>query len=157
MGLPHHIAISATVTLTDAFAALVATSRKLLGFTRRFAGLPVRNSGTLGGNVANWLADRRFDAAADCAGRQRGADEVSAGATARELRLEHLYTGYRQNVMAPDEVLAWIKGAICPRRFGRLPSRSQTLRDDISAVCWPSACTSTTGNPAGASTSAPAV
>ncbi|MGH8806145.1 MAG: FAD binding domain-containing protein, partial [Polaromonas sp.] len=27
----------------------------------------------------------------------------------RELPLEQLYTGYRQNVMAPDEVLAWIK------------------------------------------------
>jgi xanthine dehydrogenase small subunit len=32
-----------------------------------------------------------------------------AKAVHRELRLENLYTGYRQNVMAPDEVLAWIK------------------------------------------------
>jgi xanthine dehydrogenase small subunit len=49
---PHHIAIGAAVNLTDAYAALVA-ERPQLAFAQRFAGLPVRNSGTLGGNVAN--------------------------------------------------------------------------------------------------------
>ena len=49
----HHIAIGAAVTLTDAFAALVKERPQLLSFSQRFAGLPVRNSGTLGGNVAN--------------------------------------------------------------------------------------------------------
>jgi xanthine dehydrogenase small subunit len=41
------------VTLTDAFAALVADRPQLQDLCHRFAGLPVRNSGTLGGNVAN--------------------------------------------------------------------------------------------------------
>jgi xanthine dehydrogenase small subunit len=50
---PHHIAIGAAVTLTDAFAALVADRPQLQDLCHRFAGLPVRNSGTLGGNVAN--------------------------------------------------------------------------------------------------------
>ncbi|MEY3125391.1 MAG: hypothetical protein RLZZ573_1911, partial [Pseudomonadota bacterium] len=50
---PHHMAIGAAVTLTDAFAALVADRPQLASFAQRFAGLPVRNSGTLGGNVAN--------------------------------------------------------------------------------------------------------
>ena len=49
----HHIAIGAAVTLNDAFAALVANRPQLASFAHRFAGLPVRNSGTLGGNVAN--------------------------------------------------------------------------------------------------------
>jgi xanthine dehydrogenase small subunit len=54
----------------------------------------------------------------------------------REMPLEKLYTGYRQNVMAKDEVLAWIK---VPK-----PSKAEALKaykiskrydDDISAVC----------------------
>ena len=49
----NHIAIGAAVTLTDAFDALVAERPQLKTFANRFAGLPVRNSGTLGGNVAN--------------------------------------------------------------------------------------------------------
>jgi xanthine dehydrogenase small subunit len=54
----------------------------------------------------------------------------------RDLPLESFYTGYRRNVLAPDEVVAWIK---VPR-----PTPGETLRaykiskrydDDISAVC----------------------
>jgi xanthine dehydrogenase small subunit len=37
---PHHIAIGAAVTLTDAFAALVADRPQLATFASRFAGLP---------------------------------------------------------------------------------------------------------------------
>ena len=47
------IHIGAAVSLTDAFAALTAQWPQLHRFATRFAGLPVRNSGTLGGNVAN--------------------------------------------------------------------------------------------------------
>jgi xanthine dehydrogenase small subunit len=50
---PQHIAIGAAVTLHDAFAALVHDRPQLHDFASRFAGLPVRNAGTLGGNVAN--------------------------------------------------------------------------------------------------------
>ena len=48
-----HMAIGAAVTLSDAFEALVAERPQLKTFADRFAGLPVRNSGTMGGNVAN--------------------------------------------------------------------------------------------------------
>ena len=104
---PHHIAIGAAVTLTDAYAALVADRPQLKTFANRFAGLPVRNSGTLGGNVANGspIGDSMPLLIA------LGANVVlmSAQRGHRELPLEHLYTGYRKNVMAADEVLAWIK------------------------------------------------
>jgi xanthine dehydrogenase small subunit len=50
---PHHIAIGAAVTLHDAFTALIKDLPGLHTFATRFAGLPVRSSGTLGGNVAN--------------------------------------------------------------------------------------------------------
>nr|WP_315465728.1 FAD binding domain-containing protein [uncultured Rhodoferax sp.] len=111
---PHHIAIGAAVTLTDAFAALVADRPQLATFASRFAGLPVRKAGTLGGNVANGspigdsmpLLIALGASVVLMAWRGKGS---KAKAVHRELRLEDLYTGYRQNVMAPDEVLAWIK------------------------------------------------
>ncbi|OYT93250.1 MAG: xanthine dehydrogenase small subunit [Burkholderiales bacterium PBB3] len=111
---PQHIAIGAAVTLNDAFAALVADRPQLAHFASRFAGLPVRNSGTLGGNVANGspIGDSMpllIALGANVvlmAHRGKGGKEKIVH---RELRLEDLYTGYRKNVMAPDEILAWIK------------------------------------------------
>jgi xanthine dehydrogenase small subunit len=103
---PQHLMIGAAVTLADAFEALVNERPELHSFASRFAGLPVRNSGTLGGNVANGspIGDSMPLLIA------LGACVVLASVRGeRELPLENLYTGYRQNVMAPDEVLAWIK------------------------------------------------
>lgn len=128
------IHIGAAVSLTDAFAALTAQWPQLHRFATRFAGLPVRNSGTLGGNVANGspIGDSMplliaLRAHVVLASQARGE---------RQLPLEDLYTGYRQNVMAADELLVRI---VVPR-----PSAQEQLRaykiskrfdDDISAVC----------------------
>jgi xanthine dehydrogenase small subunit len=129
----HHIAIGAAVPLTDAFAALVADRPQLASFAHRFAGLPVRNSGTLGGNVANGspIGDSMPLLIA------LGANVVLMSTRgSRELRLEDLYTGYRKNVMAKDEVLAWIKvPKSTPAEFSRVYKISKRFEDDISAVC----------------------
>jgi len=111
---PHHIAIGAAVSLTDAFAALVKERPQLLTFSRRFAGLPVRNSGTLGGNVANGSpigdAMPMLIALGASVVLMRWKKTAAGGEVAhRELRLEDLYTGYRTNVMRADELVAWIK------------------------------------------------
>ncbi len=129
----RHIAIGAAVTLTDAFDALVSERPQLKTFANRFAGLPVRNSGTLGGNVANGspIGDSMPLLIALNANlvlmSQRGN---------REMPLEDFYTGYRKNVLASDEVLAWIK---VPRpaegEFLRAYKISKRYDDDISAVC----------------------
>ncbi len=103
---PHHLAIGAAVPLVDAYAALSGHWPQLHAFAARFAGLPVRNSGTLGGNVANGspIGDSMPLLIA------LGANVVLMSIRGyREMPLERLYTGYRTNVMAPDEVLAWIK------------------------------------------------
>ena len=131
---PEHIAIGAAVTLTEAFARLTAQWPSLAEFAHRFAGLPVRNSGTLGGNVANGspIGDSMplliaLRAQVVLASQARGE---------RTLPLEALYTGYRQNVMAADELLVRI---VVPK-----PTSSEQLKaykiskrfdDDISAVC----------------------
>ena len=130
---PHHIAIGAAVTLTDAFAALVADRPQLQTFANRFAGLPVRNSGTLGGNVANGspIGDSMPLLIA------LGANVVLMSTRGhREMPLEALYTGYRTKVMEPDEVLAWIKvPKAAAAEFSRIYKISKRFEDDISAVC----------------------
>jgi xanthine dehydrogenase small subunit len=129
----NHIAIGAAVTLTDAFDALVAERPQLKTFANRFAGLPVRNSGTLGGNVANGspIGDSMPLLIA------LNAHVVLMSTRGhREMPLEDFYTGYRKNLLAADEVLAWIK---VPRpRAGELLRAykiSKRYDDDISAVC----------------------
>jgi xanthine dehydrogenase small subunit len=134
---PQHIAIGAAVTLADAFAALVADRPQLHAYAARFAGLPVRNAGTLGGNVANGspIGDSMPLLIALKANvvlmSLRDGQQVW-----RELPLEQLYTGYRKNVMAPDEVLAWIKvPKATPGELARVYKISKRFEDDISAVC----------------------
>ncbi len=133
----HHIAIGTAVTLQDAFKALAAERPTIAAFAERFAGSPIRQSGTLGGNVANGspIGDSMplliaLGAQVILMAWRRGRQVY------RHVPLEALYTGYRQNVMAPDEVLAWI---VVPR-----PSPGEWLgaykiskrqEDDISAVC----------------------
>jgi xanthine dehydrogenase small subunit len=156
---PHHIAIGAAVTLADAYAALAEERPQLRNFAARFAGLPVRNSGTLGGNVANGspIGDSMPLLIA------LNANVVLMSVRGhREMPLEQLYTGYRKNVMAADEVLAWVKvprpggphpnplpvgeGMKAPsplwgEGWGEGPERlrvykiSKRYDDDISAVC----------------------
>jgi xanthine dehydrogenase small subunit len=129
----NHIAIGAAATLTDAFAALVQERPQLNHFANRFAGLPVRNAGTMGGNVANGspIGDSMPLLIA------LGAHVVLMSVRGhRDLPLDDFYTGYRKNVLAPDEIVAWIK---VPRpRDGELLRTykiSKRWDDDISAVC----------------------
>jgi len=138
---PHHIAIGAAVSLSEAFGALVAERPQLKTFGQRFAGLPVRNSGTLGGNVANGspIGDSMplLIALGASVVLMRWKKTKTGGEIAhRELRLEDLYTGYRTHVMRPDELLCWIK---VPRPTAGERSTvykiSKRFDDDISAVC----------------------
>lgn len=129
----QHLSIGAAVTLSDAFAAVVAERPVLRHFAARFAGLPVRNAGTLGGNVANGspIGDSMPLLMA------LGARVVLMSLRgAREMPLEQLYTGYRQNLMAADELLAFIKvpHAAAGEKL-KVYKISKRYDDDISAVC----------------------
>lgn len=136
---PHHIAIGAAVSLHQAYAALVSERPQLKTFAQRFAGLPVRNSGTLGGNVANGspIGDSMpLLIALGASVVLMRWDAKRKTVAHRELWMEDLYTGYRTNVMKPDELLCWIK---VPRpvdtEFTRVYKISKRFDDDISAVC----------------------
>ncbi|AVP58410.1 xanthine dehydrogenase small subunit [Pulveribacter suum] len=127
------LTIGAAVTLTDAFAALVARWPQLARFAERFAGLPVRNSGTLGGNVANGSPIGDSMPLLIALGAQV---ELASTRGSRRLPLEDLYTGYRTSVMQPHELLAFIH--VPPPVAGQQLAAykvSKRFDDDISAVC----------------------
>ncbi|MBC7917283.1 MAG: xanthine dehydrogenase small subunit [Rhodoferax sp.] len=134
---PRHIAIGAAAPLTEAFAALVADRSQLHSFAHRFAGLPVRNSGTMGGNVANGSPIGDSMPLLIALGAHIVLMRMVKGKIQhRDMPLEALYTGYRTNVMANDEVLAWIKvPKASPDEFSRVYKVSKRFEDDISAVC----------------------
>ena len=134
---PHHIAIGAAVNLQDAFEALAADRPVIAPFGERFAGWPVRQSGTLGGNVANGSPIGDSMPLLIALGAQVVLMAWRKGrAVHRHVPLDRFYTGYRQSLLGPDEVLAWV---VVPR-----PAHGEWLgaykvskrqEDDISAVC----------------------
>jgi xanthine dehydrogenase small subunit len=127
------VVLGAAVPLQDAFLALIADRPQLKHFADRFAGLPIRNSGTLGGNVANGspIGDSMPLLVA------LGARVVLASTRGeREMPVEDFYTGYRKNHLAADEIVARLR---VPRpeagEFMRAYKISKRFDDDISAVC----------------------
>jgi xanthine dehydrogenase small subunit len=134
---PQHIAIGAAVNLQDAFEALAADRPVIGPFGERFAGWPVRQSGTLGGNVANGSPIGDSMPLLIALGAQVVLMAWRHGkAVHRHVPLDPFYTGYRQSLLAPDEVLAWI---VVPRpapgEWLGAYKVSKRQEDDISAVC----------------------
>jgi len=140
-----HLHIGAAVSLTDAFAALVTHWPNLATFSQRFAGLPVRNAGTLGGNVANGspIGDSMpllIALHARVVLMRWQATPNGGSIHQRQLPLEDLYTGYRTNVMQPDELLCAVQVPLPEQADGnpallRVYKISKRFDDDISAVC----------------------
>ena len=125
--------IGAALSLTDAFAALAGPFPELGELWERFASPPVRNAGTLGGNVANGspIGDAMPALIA------LGSRVVLAGARGeRRLALEDFYLDYMKKDLAADEIVAAIE---VPLPAAGLQIRSWKLSkrfdSDISAVC----------------------
>jgi xanthine dehydrogenase small subunit len=130
------LVIGAAATLQDTFTALLQSWPELKNFAARFAGLPVRNSGTLGGNVANGspIGDSMPLLIA-----LKSRLVLASVRGEREMPLEDFYTGYRQNLLAADEVLAFVKVPLpttsSQTSLLRAYKISKRYDDDISAVC----------------------
>jgi len=127
------IAIGAAVPLTDAAAAIVRRHPELRELLRRFASPPIRNAGTLVGNIANGspIGDAMPPLIA------LGARVVlRMGGARRELALEDLYLAYQRTALAPGE---FIERVIVPARAPGLALAaykvSRRFDQDISAVC----------------------
>jgi xanthine dehydrogenase small subunit len=126
--------IGACVTLNDAYQALCRHyPLALTDMWQRFASKPIRNVGTLGGNVANgspigdsmpWLIALGSEVVLHGRGGQR------------VLALEDFYLGYQHKDMRPDEFVLAIRVPL-PRvgQFFRTYKLAKRFDQDISAVC----------------------
>ncbi|CAN7454054.1 xanthine dehydrogenase small subunit [Paraburkholderia sp. DD10] len=127
------LTIGAAVTLEDAYAALAVDYPELAEMWTRFASLPIRNAGTLGGNIANGspIGDSMPALLA------LDAEVVLRhGAKTRTLPLDAFYVGYQKTALAVGEFVAALR---VPRPAGDLRFRtykvSKRYDQDISAVC----------------------
>ncbi len=137
------LTIGAAVTLERAFRALVDAYPALDELHRRFASRPVRNSGTLCGNVANGspIGDS-MPALMALGARVR----LRKGAARRELALEDFYLGYQKKDLARGEFVEaiWVPLPSPGLRFATYKV-SKRFDQDISAVCMAIAVQSDAG------------
>ncbi|WP_322995823.1 xanthine dehydrogenase small subunit [Castellaniella sp.] len=125
--------IGAGALLNDAFDALVVHLPELAELRQRFASFPIRNAGTLGGNVANGSPIGDSMPALIALGTRiilRRGDRV------REMPLEDFYLAYQKTAAEPGE---FVQGMRVPvhvegRQF-RTYKLSKRFDQDISAVC----------------------
>jgi xanthine dehydrogenase small subunit len=125
--------IGAGVSLTDGWSALVAQMPELAQMAQRFGSPPVRNSGTLCGNLANGspIGDAlpvliALDAEL----------ELRRGARTRRLALEHFYLGYQRTALEPGEFVVAVRVPLAMQagRWMAAYKVSKRFDQDISAV-----------------------
>ncbi len=127
------LTIGAAVTLEDAYAALVVDYPELAELGKRFASLPVRNAGTLGGNVTNGSP------IGDSMPALIALDTrivLRRGQSTRELPLDAFYLGYQKTALEEGEFVVALR---VPRPGPALRFRTYKVAkrydQDISAVC----------------------
>src|SRR5947207_7312264 len=129
----RHIEIGAAVSLTGAFAVLVKHYPELDEMFRRFASPPIRNAGTLGGNIANGSPIRDSMPVLMALGATLG---LRLGERTRDLPLDEFYVAYQKTALEPGEFLERVT---IPLRDAAVIVRSYKVSkrfdQDISAVC----------------------
>jgi xanthine dehydrogenase small subunit len=132
-GADGSLLIGAAASLEEAWSALAARHPALRELWLRFAALPLRRSGTMGGNVAN--GSPIGDAAP--ALMALGAELLlQRGPHVRRLPLDAFYLGYMRNALEPGEFLRAIAvPAPVPGELVRAYKISKRFDCDISAVC----------------------
>lgn len=128
----ERLSIGAAASLEDAFRALVAHWPSLTDVWLRFASVPIRNAGTMGGNVANGSP------IGDCAPVLMALDAalvLRRGDAVRRLALADFYTGYMTNRLDPGEFVQAIEVPLGNAAAVRAYKISKRFDCDISAVC----------------------
>jgi len=125
--------IGAAASLEDSWAALTAAVPRLRELWLRFASPPVRNAGTLGGNIANGspIGDGAPALIA------LGADVIlRRGAQQRRLKLQDFYLDYMRKDLQPGEFVEAMFVPL-PSADWRFSAHKIAKRhdSDISAVC----------------------
>jgi xanthine dehydrogenase small subunit len=127
-----HLEIGAAVTYTDAMDALGARWPDFGELIRRLGSVQIRNSGTIGGNVANGSPIGDSMPALIALGAEL---VLRNGAVQRELPLEDFYLGYRQTALAPGEFVELIRVPLPrPGQQFRCYKIAKRFDQDISAL-----------------------
>jgi xanthine dehydrogenase small subunit len=127
------ILIGAAVSLAAAWAAIVALYPQLAELAQRFGSPPVRNSGTLCGNLANGSPIGDSMPVLIALGATL---ELRRGAGSRQLALEEFYLGYQRRDLGAGEFVAAVR--VPAPRVGQWVGSykiSKRIDQDISAVC----------------------
>ena len=128
-----HLEIGGAVSLAQAIPALLEQYPSLTEMFRRFASPPIRNAGTLGGNIANGSPIGDSMPALMVLGASL---VLQKGDRQRELSLDDFYHDYQVNDLGPGEFVARIRVPLA--RDGVLVGShkwSKRFDQDISAVC----------------------
>jgi len=128
-----HLEIGGAVPITEASAAIVEEYPGLDELFRRFASPPIRNAGTLGGNVANGSPIGDSMPALMVLGASL---MLRCGDQERELGLDDFYHDYQVDDLQAGEFIARIRVPLA-RDGVRVASHKWSKRfdQDISAVC----------------------
>ena len=132
------------MSLTDAFHAIEAHIPALRELMRRFASPPIRNAGTLVGNIANGspIGDSMpaliaLGATVMLTSSPIGRAKAGNGTLRRrELALEDFYLAYQQTALRPREFVERVRIPIPPaKQLFAAYKISKRFDQDISTVC----------------------
>lgn len=125
--------IGAAVNLEEAYAAITRHYPMLHEIANRFASVPIRNSGTLCGNIGNGSPIGDSMPILIVLG---ASVELRQGDQSRTLPLEDLYVGYQKKALGSGEFVAAVTIPLAkPNTIVASYKISKRFDQDISAVC----------------------
>ncbi|MFV5361386.1 xanthine dehydrogenase small subunit [Acinetobacter oleivorans] len=136
----HALTIGANVSLSDALIKISEFYSDFQELQRRFASMPIKNAGTLGGNIANGSPIGDSMPALITLGTQL---ILRVGEQIRELALEDFYLDYQKTALQLGE---FVEAIVIPLREGQMSFKfasykiAKRFEQDISAVCAAISC-----------------
>jgi len=125
------VEIGAAVSLTDAWRELVSLYPTLAEMAERFASPPVRNSGTLCGNLANGSPIGDSLPVLIALGAELA---LRRGARVRTVPLEKFYLGYQRTALEPGEFVTAVRVPTRVSGWITAYKLSKRIDQDISAL-----------------------
>ncbi|TDM65410.1 xanthine dehydrogenase small subunit [Acinetobacter pittii] len=136
----HALTIGANVSLSDALIKISDFYPDFQELQRRFASMPIKNAGTLGGNIANGSPIGDSMPALITLGTRL---ILRAGEQTREIALEDFYIDYQKTALQLGE---FVEAIVIPLREGQTSFKfasykiAKRFEQDISAVCAAISC-----------------
>ncbi|MGV2453318.1 xanthine dehydrogenase small subunit [Acinetobacter seifertii] len=136
----HTLTIGANVSLSDALIKISEFYPDFQELQRRFASMPIKNTGTLGGNIANGSPIGDSMPALITLGTQL---ILRVGEQTREIALEDFYLDYQKTALQLGE---FVEAVVIPLREGQTRFKfasykiAKRFEQDISAVCAAISC-----------------